>query len=126
SVVACTGIGIAERARSRMFQPFEQLDGGTRAGGTGLGLAISLAYARFMGGDLSVDSAPGAGSRFKLTFVAKRVAPKDARESSGPPAPVVPVAETRWKVLIVDDMDVNRDAVADLLARDAFETRTAA
>jgi CheY-like chemotaxis protein len=125
-VVADTGIGIAERDRARMFQPFEQLDGGSRAGGTGLGLAISLAYARFMGGDLSVESAPGAGSRFRLTFVAKRVAPAEARESSGPPVPVVPVAEARWKVLIVDDMDVNRDAVADLLARDAFETRTAA
>jgi CheY-like chemotaxis protein len=125
-VVADTGIGIAPQDRARMFQPFEQLDDGARAGGTGLGLTISLAYARLMGGDLSVESAPGAGSRFKLTFVARRAVPEQARESSGPLNPVAPVAAARGKVLIVDDMDVNRDAVAELLAKNAFETRTAA
>jgi len=124
-VVADTGIGIAEQDRARMFQPFEQLDGGAKAGGTGLGLAISLAYARHMGGGLSVESAPGAGSRFKLTFVAKRAGPEQAREPSGPLYPGTPAAAARWKVLIVDDMDVNRDAVAELLAKNAFETRTA-
>ena len=45
---------------------------GPTAGGTGLGLTISLAYARLMGGDITVESHPGAGSRFKLTFFAKR------------------------------------------------------
>jgi CheY-like chemotaxis protein len=125
-VVADTGIGIADQDRARMFQPFEQLDSGTRAGGTGLGLAISLAYARLMGGDLSVESAPGAGSRFKLTFVAKRAGSEPARESSGPPIPFASVAATRWRVLIVDDMEVNRDAVAQLLPKNAFEACTAA
>jgi PAS domain S-box-containing protein len=124
-VVADTGIGIAEQDRARMFQPFEQLDGSPKAGGTGLGLAISLAYARLMGGDLSFESAPGAGSRFKLTFVARRAGPAQAAELSGLLNPIAPVA-VRWKVLIVDDMDVNRDAVAELLAKSAFETRTAA
>ena len=122
-VVGDTGIGIAEQDLTRMFQPFEQLAVGARAGGTGLGLAISLAYARLMDGDLSVTSAPGAGSQFKLTFVAKRV--EAARESAGPPKPVASGATTRWKVLIVDDMDVNRDVVAEVLAKNAFETRTA-
>jgi PAS domain S-box-containing protein len=125
-VVADTGIGMGERDLARIFQPFEQLDGGARAGGTGLGLAISLAHARLMGGDLSVESAPGAGSRFKLTLMAKRVAPEPARESSEAPKPLAPAAATRWKVLIVDDVDVNRDVVAELLAKNAFETRTAA
>jgi len=125
-VVADTGIGIAEKDRLRLFQPFEQLDGGARAGGTGLGLAISLAYARFMGGDLGVESTPGVGSRFKLTFMAKRAEREQARELSGPPNAIAPTPAARWKVLIVDDMDVNRDAVAELLAKNAFETRTAA
>ena len=125
-VVADTGVGIAEQDVARMFQPFEQLEGGARAGGTGLGLAISLAYARLMGGDLSVESAPGAGSRFKLTFVAKRVEPERVRAASGPHKIVASVPATRWKVLIVDDVDANRDAVAEVLAGNAFETRTAA
>jgi len=73
-----------------------------------------------------VDSAPGAGSKFKLTFMAKRVEPDRARASSGLPKPFASVGTTRWKVLIVDDVDVNRDVVAELLTRNAFETRTAA
>jgi signal transduction histidine kinase/CheY-like chemotaxis protein len=125
-VVADTGSGIAERDRARMFQPFEQLDGGARAGGTGLGLAISLAYARRMGGDISVESAPGIGSRFKLTFIAKRVAPERAPAPSKSSVPFALIAPTRSKVLVVDDVDVIRDVVAVLLARNGFETRIAA
>jgi len=125
-VIADTGLGIAEQDLGRMFQPFEQLDGGARAGGTGLGLAISLAYARRMGGDISVESAPGTGSTFKLTFMAKRVRPEQAPASSEPSASFASLAPTRSKVLIVDDVDVIRDVVAVLLARNAFETRTAA
>jgi len=125
-VVADTGVGIAEQDVARMFQPFEQLEGGARAGGTGLGLAISLAYARFMGGDLAVESAPGAGSRFTFTFVAKRVEPERVRAASGPHKIVASVPATRWKVLIVDDVDANRDAVAEVLEGNAFATRTAA
>ena len=109
-----------------MFQPFEQLEGGAKAGGTGLGLAISLAYARRMGGDISVESAPGTGSTFKLTFMAKRVRPEQPPASSERSTSFASIAPIRSKVLIVDDLDVIRDVVALLLARNAFEPRTAA
>jgi signal transduction histidine kinase len=63
-----TGEGIAEQDLERIFHPFVQLDGGyTRShGGTGLGLAISRSLAQMMGGDLSVESVVGQGSRFTL------------------------------------------------------------
>jgi signal transduction histidine kinase/CheY-like chemotaxis protein len=125
-VVADTGQGIAAQDLARMFQPFEQLDGGAKAGGTGLGLAISLAYARRLGGDISVESAPGTGSTFKLTFMAKRVRPEQAPASSEPSISFASIAPIRSKVLIVDDVAVIRDVVAVLLARNAFEPRTAA
>jgi PAS domain S-box-containing protein len=72
-VVVDTGIGIAERDRTRLFKPFEQLEAGAKAGGTGLGLAISHALARLIGGDLTVESTLGAGTQFKLTFEASAI-----------------------------------------------------
>ena len=123
-VVADTGIGIAADDSARIFQPFEQLAAGKRAGGTGLGLAISRAHARLMGGDLTVQSAPGIGSRFTFTFAAKRVGLAASPAARGPIAQVVAGA-TRFKVLIVDDVAVNREALSELLSGPRFETRTA-
>ncbi|HET8801010.1 MAG TPA: transporter substrate-binding domain-containing protein [Marinobacter sp.] len=65
-----TGIGIAQDQRDRIFDAFEQQEGQNtrRYGGTGLGLAISRKLARMMGGELEVDSEPGAGSVFTVTL----------------------------------------------------------
>jgi signal transduction histidine kinase len=63
-----TGIGIGDGDLERIFQPFVQVDNGyTRThGGTGLGLTISRSLAHMMGGELTVDSVVGKGSRFTL------------------------------------------------------------
>ena len=65
-----TGRGIEAHDLEHLFQPFYQVDGSmTReAGGAGLGLAISRRLAHILGGDVTVTSEPGSGSRFTLTL----------------------------------------------------------
>jgi signal transduction histidine kinase len=60
------GPGIAEPDQQRIFERFERAD--AKEGGTGLGLAISRRLARSMGGDVTLDSAPGEAARFTLTL----------------------------------------------------------
>ena len=63
-----TGIGISEAQAATVFQAFVQADPGNtrKQGGAGLGLAIGLELARRMGGDLTLRSEAGVGSRFTL------------------------------------------------------------
>ena len=64
--VADQGPGIAAADQQRIFERFERAH--SREDGTGLGLAISRRLARSMGGDVTLDSAPGEGARFTLTL----------------------------------------------------------
>jgi signal transduction histidine kinase len=83
-----TGVGIRPVDIERVFEPFVQIDRHLTAEtqqGVGLGLSISRELARAMRGDLTLQSAEGAGSTFTLTLP---VAPEDSQapriESSGP------------------------------------------
>ena len=68
--VSDTGRGVPSEARARIFERFQQVDGGTtrRYGGTGLGLALVRELTQLMGGTVSLDSELGRGSRFVLSF----------------------------------------------------------
>ncbi len=65
-----SGIGISTSQIDAIFSPFNQGDASTtrKFGGTGLGLAISQRLIRMLGGELSVKSAPGAGSSFTVAL----------------------------------------------------------
>ena len=64
-IVADQGPGLSDEQQARVFEKFERL-GRSGDGGSGLGLYISRSLARAMGGELSVESAPGQGARFIL------------------------------------------------------------
>ncbi len=122
--VSDTGDGIAAEELERVFEAFEQTRTGRRLGGTGLGMPISRQIARMLGGDVTVTSALGQGSRFRFEFVADEVSGPAGQ--SGPAAPLrrclrlvrgtpVPL------ILIVDDIASNRDLLRAVLEEAGFQ-----
>ena len=69
-VVTDTGVGISTEHQQAIFDPFWQVEQPTtrRAGGTGLGLSVVRQLTELLGGKLSVQSTPGAGSTFVVTL----------------------------------------------------------
>ena len=128
--ISDTGIGMNEAALGRIFEDFVQADASTtrKFGGTGLGLSISRKFARAMGGDITVQSQPGKGSKFMVTLdggPADGVAwitPEDAMAVLD--APLIQES-TRWifpksHILVVDDGPENREFVRAVLEEYGF------
>jgi PAS domain S-box-containing protein len=76
--VSDTGIGMNKEQLGRMFQAFTQADASTtrKFGGTGLGLVISRNFCQMMGGDITVESEEGKGTRFTIVLPVVVVDPK--------------------------------------------------
>ena len=106
-----TGIGISGDQQARLFQSFTQADSSTtrKYGGTGLGLVISRRLARLMGGDLTVESAPGKGTSFFFT------ARFGVEAKSETPARGVPAGVAERPALIVEDTETSRELLETLL-----------
>ncbi|WP_200235153.1 PAS domain S-box protein [Thiohalocapsa halophila] len=117
--VSDTGIGLSERERAELFKPFHQVDDSTtrRFGGTGLGLAICKRLTEMMGGQIWVESEPGAGSTFHCTA---RFAPQP---QAAPERPSLPQDE---HVLVVDDNATARGILAMLVESLGLRAGTAA
>jgi two-component system sensor histidine kinase KdpD len=62
------GPGIPENLRERIFEPFYRAPGAPAGGGSGLGLAIARGFIEANGGEVEVESLPGQGSSFVVTF----------------------------------------------------------
>ncbi len=121
-----TGIGIAPESLERIFDEFAQADLSTtrRYGGTGLGLAISRRIVRMMGGEISVESAPGEGSTFAFQ-IRLRCAEDDAAPAAEPPETTPQEVLQGRRVLLVEDNATNRRLAEAVLGRFGAEVATA-
>jgi len=125
-----TGIGIPLDKLGSLFQAFEQADISTtrQYGGTGLGLAITRRLATMMGGDAGVVSTPGEGATFWFTV-------RLQRGHGLMPSEVLPLeasAEQELRrhagarILLADDVDINREIAQQLLEGSGLVIDTAA
>lgn len=114
-----TGIGIAPDQLGQLFSAFTQADFSTkrRFGGSGLGLAISKRLVEAMSGEIGVESTPGAGSTFWFEIP---LAEGDAiRIPAGSAQPSVLVTPRR--LLLAEDVELNRDIIRTMLERDGHQ-----
>lgn len=121
-----TGIGIEPEAQQMIFMPFVQEDGSTtrKYGGTGLGLTISRRLAELMGGNISVESSPGAGSCFTMTLPFVMV--MDQATALELPVPT----DVCWpgpslRILLVEDDRINITFESSLLRKLGHEVTVA-
>jgi PAS domain S-box-containing protein len=122
-----TGPGISGDDQDRLFQHFEQTKTGQQTGtGTGLGLAISREFIRLMGGAITVASQVGKGSVFSIELPLE-AGDADAVEAKERPRQVLKLqaGQPSCRVLIADDIDDNRQLLAQLLAPVGFEIHLA-
>jgi response regulator RpfG family c-di-GMP phosphodiesterase/anti-sigma regulatory factor (Ser/Thr protein kinase) len=129
-VVADTGPGIAPEDQERLFEPFLQLrhaDGAQREG-TGLGLVLTRRLVELQGGQISVESVLGQGSRFGFTLPLRVAAP---RQLVIPPPLVEPAAEDAAAadqplLLVVEDDACARDLLRSYLSTAGYRVAAVA
>ncbi len=122
-----SGAGIAADELDKLFEAFAQTQTGKNAQeGTGLGLPISRNFVQLMGGEMNVSSQVGYGTlvKFKIPVTVVEAADEEtvrfkqqiiALESNQP----------RYRILIVDDKDINRQILVKLLSPLGFEVKEA-
>ena len=133
--VADNGIGISDEQQSKLFKMYEQAESDTsrKFGGTGLGLMISKLIIELMDGTIWVESELGSGARFIFTIKAGR-SEKDSDsvderlDEAADPSGDLLHSDGRFsgmKMLIVEDIEINREILLSLLDNTGFIIDTA-
>ena len=132
-----TGIGIPEQDQRRIFEPFVQLRGGLdrKEGGTGLGLSLTRKQVNMLGGDLTLESKEGAGSKFtidlpvqpcdgKVPPEAKIIQSMESEPASTPPSSDEfrqPPRRLRPRILIIDENEARSAEAIRTLVEEGYE-----
>jgi len=118
-----TGIGIPSEHLAKIFEPFFQVESGTKRiyGGTGLGTTIASEHVRNMGGLLHVESKVGEGTLFWFEVDMDQEA-----EAAKPVEPrPTPRTITGKRILVADDNDLNLELVRQMLLKDSHSVTVA-
>ncbi len=123
--VADTGVGITHKQQERIFAPFTQADSSTsrKYGGTGLGLTISQRLAILMGGEISLESTPGAGSTFYFTLWVLTAVVDDPVPSKE--KPLIEWDGPVLNILVAEDNPINQKYITTILHKMGHRITTA-
>ena len=113
-MVKDSGIGISETEQKKLFMPFHQIDSAMsrKYQGTGLGLVITKKIVELMGGKISVISETNKGSSFIFTI---RAGIANAPEPAGDEPELFPEKYNGKRILLAEDVDINREIVTTIL-----------
>ncbi len=115
--VADTGIGVPEEKRALLFQRFSRLQNSEAVSGSGLGLSITKTIVQALHGRIGIGDTVGRGTTFWFEIPVVVAEGDGAAEDIGSErAGIAAVEETGARILLADDLDLNRRLIADLLA----------
>lgn len=114
-IISDTGLGIAPENHQKIFEEFVAITQGdqSQVRGDGLGLYISRKIARLMGGDVMVKSDIGKGAEFTMSLPLERVRKIDVKVAE--PASFPHKANQNLSILVVEDNNVNREVLSDMI-----------
>ena len=126
-----TGVGIAPEAQKKIFNAFDQADSSTTRifGGTGLGLNISQTFVQLMGGEITVESALGAGSTFRFEVElphAQIDTPESTKILAAEKETSFGMQKISGNVLLVEDNKVNQIIAKGFLEKAGMDVKLAA
>ena len=118
--VGDTGIGMDEETLERVFRPFERAAQEINSEGFGLGLFITKALVKVLDGSIEVESRPGKGTTFRLSFPLSETTEEPETEE----LPVQSATILPKHVLVVDDDSILLKITEDMLGRNGVECTT--
>ncbi|MCL2707966.1 MAG: ATP-binding protein, partial [Defluviitaleaceae bacterium] len=131
--VTDTGIGISREQQAKLFQSFMQAESSTsrKFGGTGLGLVISKRIVEMMGGKIWIESEPGVGTTFFFTVSLGIAEPgktegQQTKDADGSDAKDIKGLFSGKRLLLAEDVEINREIVIALLEPTEIEIDCAA
>jgi CheY-like chemotaxis protein len=120
--IADTGPGVDDAARQKLFKDFERLDAGSSVEGAGLGLAIAARVVALMGG--AIGHCHNSGNAGKGSVFWMELPPGEVLETSSPHVSQA-IGLAARRVLLVDDIAMNRDVIGAFLRAAGMEVRLA-